>query len=236
MLTVVLSGRGTYQNSKGVVKVHSGMVGIVPPQDEGILSSDTLDPYVHYYCRFGGEYAVSIALSILRERGERFFPFPHIEGLAACIGDMGLHWSLDLPVRPGRRELLLFQALLTLTGAITEQPPDELTSDGLQHYLSEHVAEPTNLDAMATAFGVSRSTLCRGARRETGRSVQELHEEVRISWACALLKSTRFNITETALRTGYADPLYFSRVFKKRTGMPPLEWKKSQTSLLPMIP
>lgn len=49
---------------------------------------------------------------------------------------------------------------------------------------------------------------------------------LRISNAQTLLKSTNYNVTEIADIVGYDNPLYFSRLFKKQSGMSPSEFRK----------
>ena len=49
----------------------------------------------------------------------------------------------------------------------------------------------------------------------------------RISYACDLLVSNKYSVSDIASMTGYSDVYYFSRVFKENTGMSPLEYKKS---------
>ena len=49
---------------------------------------------------------------------------------------------------------------------------------------------------------------------------------IRISNAQSLLENTKYNITEIAAITGYDNPLYFSRLFKKQTGLSPSEYRK----------
>ena len=49
----------------------------------------------------------------------------------------------------------------------------------------------------------------------------------RISYACDLLVSNKYSVSDIASMTGYSDVYYFSRVFKENTGMSPLEYKKN---------
>jgi AraC-like DNA-binding protein len=89
-----------------------------------------------------------------------------------------------------------------------------------------HVDQPTDLDAMAKAFGISRSTLCRLTRRLTGSSVQVLHEKAKMEWAVHLFHQTGLSVKQVAQRLGYADPLYFSRVFHKHHGVSPRDSRR----------
>ena len=49
---------------------------------------------------------------------------------------------------------------------------------------------------------------------------------LRISNAQTLLESTNYNVTEIADIVGYDNPLYFSRIFKKQSGMSPSEFRR----------
>lgn len=51
---------------------------------------------------------------------------------------------------------------------------------------------------------------------------------IRITNAQNLLESTSYNICEIANIIGYDDPLYFSRLFKKQTGLSPSDYKKGK--------
>jgi AraC-like DNA-binding protein len=49
-----------------------------------------------------------------------------------------------------------------------------------------------------------------------------------MEWARQLLTLEMLNISETAYRLGYRDPLYFSRIFRKHYGVSPSQWKRSR--------
>jgi AraC-like DNA-binding protein len=198
------------------------MVGIVPPERPGILAANPGDPYLLCYCRFGGAYAASLAAFILAREGRRFFPSPHLEAVGDLIRRMGRVRRLDLPEQMGRAEVLLAEALVLLHGgweAPLLQP--SLTAFAVEEWLRAHLSQPTDLDAVAEAFGVSRSTLCRCLRQSAQTTVQKLHESLKLEWASHLLRNTGLNVTEVARRVGYADPFYFSRVFRRRYGVAP---------------
>ena len=52
-------------------------------------------------------------------------------------------------------------------------------------------------------------------------------KETRIREACILLQMTNFSVSEVADKTGYADPLYFSKVFHHLVGKTPTEFRKN---------
>jgi len=53
---------------------------------------------------------------------------------------------------------------------------------------------------------------------------------LRIESAKSLLISSHLSVSQISEQVGYPDPLYFSRVFKKSTGMSPKEYREKPTS------
>jgi DNA-binding LacI/PurR family transcriptional regulator/AraC-like DNA-binding protein len=93
-------------------------------------------------------------------------------------------------------------------------------------YLTDHINEMTDIEKMAKALMVSRSYLSRKCRELTGLSVQQLHEKLKIEQAKNMLALGKFELSEIALTLGFKSQNYFSNVFKKNTGLSPLNWLK----------
>ncbi len=73
---------------------------------------------------------------------------------------------------------------------------------------------------------MSTSWFIRNFKLYTGSTPLNYILNIRISNAQSLLENTKYNITEIAAITGYDNPLYFSRLFKKQTGLSPSEYRK----------
>ena len=52
----------------------------------------------------------------------------------------------------------------------------------------------------------------------------------RLAHACSLL-AEGYNVSETAYKTGFSDPNYFSKTFKKEFGVTPTEYHNQQQQL-----
>jgi AraC-like DNA-binding protein len=76
-------------------------------------------------------------------------------------------------------------------------------------------------------MGLSRSLLYMKLKEVTGKSVGEFIQSIRIKEAARLLKANQLTISEIAYQTGFNDPAYFSRCFKKNFGISPKEYKSS---------
>lgn len=64
-------------------------------------------------------------------------------------------------------------------------------------------------------------------RRQFGTSPMEYLIRIRISNACELLATTDLSIKEIGAMVGYADPHFFSRIFRSRMGMSPKDYRSS---------
>lgn len=72
-------------------------------------------------------------------------------------------------------------------------------------------------------FGISRSLLHIKMKSFANTSMTDYIRRRRMARACELLRDG-FNVSETAYRTGYSDPNYFTKVFKKEFGCTPTEY------------
>ena len=77
-------------------------------------------------------------------------------------------------------------------------------------------------------LSVSKMQLYRKLKAVCGLSVSDVIRKVRVQKAISLLLTSENNVSEIAYKLGFSDPFYFSKVFKKETGMSPLQYKKMQ--------
>ena len=123
-----------------------------------------------------------------------------------------------------RNEIYISQRLAKLTSKPDEG--DEFI-DRLHHIIRQNIANSDfNIDDMAAEMGLSRSAFYKKVKGLTGFAPVDLIKEFRLSHAAELLKTTNLNITEVAFRSGFKDPGYFGKCFRKRYGMSPREYVK----------
>ncbi len=78
---------------------------------------------------------------------------------------------------------------------------------------------------LAAHSGVSRTYFSHIFKEVTGLKLQEYLVQVRIKKAQELLENAGLNIKQIAFKAGFKDPHYFCRMFKKRVGMSPTDWR-----------
>ncbi len=86
--------------------------------------------------------------------------------------------------------------------------------------------EELSIDELAAKVYISKYYLCRLFKRYLGQTITEYVHTVRVSKAMVMLTESDEPITGIALKTGYADTNYFSRVFKRVTGISPTRLRK----------
>lgn len=93
-------------------------------------------------------------------------------------------------------------------------------------HIDRHYADANlSLTEVAGQVHLSPSHFCTVFSQESGRTFKEYLTEIRIQKARELLRTTTLKSFEIAEQIGYADPHYFSYVFRKHTGQSPTEFR-----------
>jgi len=93
-------------------------------------------------------------------------------------------------------------------------------------YVKNNYRTPITLDDVAGAVSLSSVYFSSIFKKETGQNFSDFLMEYRLNIAKNLLKSSNLSIKEIAHEVSFADPRYFSKVFKKAVGIKPTEFKK----------
>ncbi len=102
---------------------------------------------------------------------------------------------------------------------------DEITLQ-VKKYIEEHYAENITLKSVADLFYLNASYLSSLFKGKTGGNFNKYLTTIRINHARTLLTSLDMPVNDIAAVTGYNDPNYFSKAFKKRTGKTPSEYRE----------
>lgn len=92
-------------------------------------------------------------------------------------------------------------------------------------YIDENYFEELTLSSLAEKYAVESSYFSRIFKQETGENLMLYISGKRIEKAKELMAQPQINITEVAFMVGNDDYTYFSKVFKKMTGMSPRDYR-----------
>lgn len=98
-------------------------------------------------------------------------------------------------------------------------------------YMEEHIGEPLTIETICRDNLTGRSQLQKIFHKAYGCGVIDFFTGMKINAAKHLIRRNQWNFTEIADRLGYSSVHYFSRQFKKLTGMTPSEYAVSIRSL-----
>ncbi|WP_199615897.1 helix-turn-helix domain-containing protein [Paenibacillus alkalitolerans] len=93
--------------------------------------------------------------------------------------------------------------------------------------IRERVSEPPHIRELASRAGLSERQFRRRFSARTGMNYIEFLQEQRIALCCNLLVSTNEKVTLIARKAGYQDIKFFNRLFKKKTGMTPKQFRSA---------
>jgi two-component system, response regulator YesN len=93
-------------------------------------------------------------------------------------------------------------------------------------YIRFHLEQQLNLDIISEAIHSSTFELSRKFKKETGQSLTDYINKLRIKEALYMMENHNLSITDIAYMTGFNDVNYFTKVFKKYNKMTPSTYRK----------
>lgn len=131
----------------------------------------------------------------------------------------------------------LFSYYLYLIGKLEENPDgiimhkaDFVPSLVLKiiNYLKENYRDSITLDIISKNFSVSKATLIYNFNKYLHSSPVDYLINIRIQQAKTALAETDENLTAIAEKCGFSNANYFSLMFKRKVGLSPANYRKSQ--------
>ncbi|MEO3405935.1 helix-turn-helix domain-containing protein [Mucilaginibacter sp. CAU 1740] len=219
-------------------QIKAGEVLLVPTGQ--VFSFDTLDINTGFLCSFNDEFLHHSPIT-----SNDAYPLRHLDisgknrftptdQQSACI-HLNLSRMLQLYTASGlgAHQLIRVYLLSVIFELLVSETKDvgrassqlELATRFklllLQHFRTQHKA-----GYYADLLCVTPNHLNKILRKETGRSTKQWIAEALLLEVKIYLNSTNSTISEVAVETGFADVTYFSRFFKKYTGITPLDYRK----------
>lgn len=91
--------------------------------------------------------------------------------------------------------------------------------------IEARMQEPPTLGELASCSGLSSTYFSEVFKAVTGMRFQDYLMEIRLNKAKDLLKNINLRIKNIAHESGFKDPNHFCRIFKKKTGLNPTNWR-----------
>lgn len=133
--------------------------------------------------------------------------------------------------RAARNHLFLGLLLTALRCPADErmylQTRESILATRIQSYIALHYREPLSLQSIGDALHISPSYLSRVFKQKFNMSPINFMIDCRIGEAQNLLVSSDYSAIHIGSIVGYDSINHFNAIFKKRVGMPPIEYRKN---------
>lgn len=219
-------GAGSWHTEqRGIIPLQTGAWFIVKPQVQFALLPDAAAGWVLSYFCFDGSRAEEL-YRYYADRADAdgcpdpmLWPARHAQ-LRALL-EVGSDYLLD-------RAGLLFELLVFDRGSRTERRPaqgkEQLQAE-LLALLDDAVYEPLEDERLAGMAKMSVPTLRRKVKKYTGYTLHDWAHRLKMEEAKRLLRGSDAPVKHIAALLRYEDAYYFSRLFKKWTGLSPQHYR-----------
>lgn len=210
--------------------VRTGHMIIYPPETPYRYAKRDPGPMVYYWAHFTGYGAGQMLGGCGLETG-RLYEIGDVESVTGAFRRLFEPFlfrdSCFEEAAAARLTLLCVQLRRALDRRI---PADESgEADRIRRsleYMHSHYAEPIAVAQLACMEHLSASRFSAAFRQSTGVSPRAYLIDLRIRMAADMIRRTDLHFKQIARNVGYEDPLYFSRLFRARTGLSPRRYRE----------
>ena len=110
----------------------------------------------------------------------------------------------------------------------------EVRMSQIRSFVNCNYGREISIDEVVTHVGMNKSAFCTFIKKETGMTFTNYVNDIRLNLAAASLKTSDQSICEIGASVGLTDTPYFCRIFKKKFGMTPTEYRKSFALFCPV--
>lgn len=236
-LAYMTEGEGHLELNGARFALRKGVLMYVPPRSRMRITTDS-SSVLHYY-------SVLFRYGHLRWEGTdgvwqdaTYTPLPlnsvfYVEEFPIVLDSyqrMTAIWNDKKPGYAWQCRMEFMQLLHRVMKWMLEESQEGVRSadlvDSIIVYLRDHLHEPFDRKAVAAKLSLSPGYFSVLFKRYTGWTPIEYVTKLRIDRAKQLLIGSDMSIGRIAGEVGYADPLYFTRLFTRLTGVSPREFRK----------
>lgn len=238
ILIYCVDGKGCVKIKDETFQLEANQLIIIPPYTPHTYYADKCEPWSIYWLHFYGHnadyfaktlcYPISIPTDDSSRIENRLSLFEEIF-YTLNSGDDNSH------IHYANCCFIHFLATIRYINIYRRVAPNQAKSYGdkmvhrLVHYMTENIDKQLSCSDFAEYVGYSESYLYRCFYKEIGVAPSTYFQSLKMKKACSLLTETNLLIKHIALKLGYQDPFYFSKMFTKNIGVSPNNYRKEHS-------
>lgn len=160
---------------------------------------------------------------------------------AEILDDLSSLYQLSCekpPVWEMRMQMLLYHIWILICENHNPAPNSNVSSQvknierlkSILSFIHSHYAEKITLENIASSAGLCRSECCRFFKKHMNESLFDYLLSYRIEQSLPLLLDTDHTVTEVSGLSGFSNPCYYTKIFKKQMGISPTEYRKVKSN------
>lgn len=184
------------------------------------------DGYAYNY--YGETYSsiINLPIHITQNNFKSYYPLHNVFERATKLNIWRNNYEkllLDNTIR---------ELLILISTELSTQQTSNNTLQKVLHYINKHYTEPITLTSISENFGFSTSYITKLFRNFLGKGTVDYINDLRLTDACEYLISSNYSIGEISNKIGFQNQYYFDRLFKRKYGVTPKEFRKSNNNNL----
>lgn len=237
MLIYCVDGKGKYHINGKTYQIQQKQYIFIPPHVPYSFEADIDEPWTIYWLHFSGKLVHSIftvhispgiILSDEHSRQQvRIELFEEIYN-SFSMGYIKEYFAYSAMYLYSFLSTFIFQEQFRDIGVPRHKPLS--FSMRVIYYLQENIDRNLTLQDLARYFKYSESHFSALFLKETGTSPINYFIRLKIQKACQYIELTDMKLNEIALRLGFEEQAYFSRVFTKVMGVSPTTYRRKEVS------
>ncbi len=232
-LIFIGAGTGVLDYGLSSLACGAGDILLIPPGEKHLFQADALKPFDQMYVGFSFDFALPEALAETPPRALPSGPFADLirSELRENLEFLKDKSGSSLEAIRGRLLAVVSRVIGFLASPEGRAPAPYRGRYGstvtlATEFLRTDLKGNAGVPDLARRFCLSPQYFGEIFKRDTGTSVKEFQRNCRMEKAMLLLQQGNLTVTEVASEVGMEDLAYFSRVFKKRYGIPPRQARR----------
>ena len=225
ILHYVTGGRGTFNGRT----IRAGEGFLIVPGVMHHMASDERDPWQFKWIAFHGRDAKWQMKRLGLDEDSPYFTFHPSHRLEQLFDEVIYeeHEGADLNTYlMGVFYIILsYHQRLDREQMLNKRAGHDYAREAMA-YMNEHFKEDLRVEALAERLHISRKYLCMILEEHIGMSTKEYLLMRRLEYVAYLLRYTELTVSEIAAQVGYGDYTQLSRLFRKKMGVSPQQFRK----------